>query len=253
MIPPFETIKEFGNESIKHGFFGRRGGVSSGDYYSLNLGTGSNDRPSLVSKNREIVCATFDASRIYSCHQVHGRDSVIVKSDTPNRLVADIMVTQEESIALCVLTADCVPVLMAEPNAGMVAAVHAGWRGAVGGVIEAALDQIERLGGNRKSVQAAIGPCILKQSYEVGRDFYNEVIETTAWAEEFFEVKGRDKWYFDLPNYVISRLQRASCSNVVSLLHDTYSMEEVYFSNRRRNKLGHLDYGRNGSVIMLKH
>ncbi len=252
MHPPFETIKEFENEQIQHGFFGKRGGVSTGDYQSLNLGTGSSDLPERVIENRKRVTATFNASYMYSCHQVHGCDAVIVRSDTPDRAIADIMVTQEKGIALCVLTADCVPVLMTDLDAGIVAAAHAGWRGAVGGVVEAALDKIEEIGGNRRNVHVAIGPCILKESYEVGEDFRDEVLASTEWAETLFERKGTRKWHFNLPEYVERRLQRASCSNVISLRHDTVAMEHMYFSNRRQNKLGNLDYGRNGSVIMLR-
>lgn len=252
MHPPFETIKEFENEQIHHGFFGKLGGVSTGDYFSLNLGAGSNDLPECVRENRNRVIATLDASSLYSCHQVHGCDAVVVSSDTPDRAVADIMVTQEKGIALCVLTADCVPVLMADIDVGIVAAAHAGWRGAVGGVVEAALDKIEELGGNRCNVRVAIGPCILKESYEVGEDFREEVLRSTEWAENLFEGKGSKKWFFNLPKYVELRLQRASCEKVVSLRHDTFALEHIYFSNRRQNKRGNLDYGRNGSVIMLR-
>lgn len=252
MLPQFETIKEFEDERFEHGFFGKRGGVSTGDYCSLNLGTGSNDHPASVAKNRELVRTTFGANRIYSCHQVHGCSAIKVSPDTPDRLVADIMVTKEPGVALCVLTADCVPVLMADTDAGIIAAVHAGWRGAVGGVVEAALEKVEQIGGDRNAVQVAIGPCILKESYEVGEDFRDQVLAATAWAGELFEVKSNRKWYFDLPAYVENRLQRASCNSIASMHHDTFAMDSMYFSNRRQNKLGNLDYGRNGSVIMLK-
>lgn len=253
MSLPYEKIEAFGSNRIVHGFFGRQGGVSDGDYYSLNLGLGSDDNADSVLENRNRVCRVLGAERLYSCYQVHGCKAVIVGKETKDRMVADIMVTKECSVALCVLTADCVPVLFADANARIVAAAHAGWRGAVGGVVEEALDVIEKIGGDRKRVQAVIGPCIQKDSYEVGVDFRDEVLTKTAWADELFELKRHKKWNFDLPKYVAMRLERSFCGSVVSIPHDTFSLETQYFSNRRQNKLGNLDYGRNGSVVMLKN
>lgn len=250
---PYEKIEAFGSNRIVHGFFGRRGGVSHGEYNSLNLGLGSKDYGDSVLENRNRVCKVIGAERLYSCFQEHGCNAVVVEKETMDRVVADIMVTKECNVALCVLTADCVPVLFADVDARIVAAAHAGWRGAVGGVVEEALDVIEKIGGSRERVQAVIGPCIQKCSYEVGADFRDEVLTTTAWADELFELKRPEKWNFDLPKYVAMRLERSFCGSVVSVPHDTYSLEKQYFSNRRQNKRGDLDYGRNGSVVMLKN
>lgn len=250
--PPFETVDSLACPEVSHGFFGRRGGVSTDVYSSLNVGPGSEDDPLSVATNRARVKEAVHGDELLSCYQVHGRAVMTVKEPWDDRPQADAMVTNKAGLALCILTADCAPVLFSDSKAGVVGAAHAGWRGAVGGVCEAAIDAMEALGADRARIAAVVGPCIAQASYEVGPEFREAVLEASAWAEPLFVAGRGDRLQFDLPGYVKARLDQAGLIEAEILPHDTCAMEEAYFSNRRRNHAGEADYGRNASVIMLR-
>ena len=170
--PPFTTTSHLSTLSgVRHGFFGRQGGVSKGLYDSLNLGEGSQDGASEVTQNRERVKAAIGADHLLSCYQVHSPKVVTVTEPFSERPQADAMVTGAAGIALCILTADCVPILFADTKAGLVGAAHAGWKGALAGVCEATLEAMENLGADRSDITASIGPAIQQASYEVGPEF----------------------------------------------------------------------------------
>lgn len=240
------------DERVVHGFFGRQGGVSSGVYESLNVGPGSGDDPAAIEQNRDSVRMAMGADALLSCYQVHGRNVVTVDAPWTERPEADAMVTATPGLALCILTADCVPILFADKQARIIGAAHAGWKGAVAGVAEATLDAMVALGATRSRIKAAIGPCIQQDSYEVGPDFRDAVLPEAPWAVNLFRPGDGDRLHFNLPVFVKNKLIKAGCAYVDLLPDDTCTLETQYFSNRRRNHRGEADYGRNASVILLR-
>ncbi|MEM9937851.1 MAG: peptidoglycan editing factor PgeF [Pseudomonadota bacterium] len=236
---------------IRHGFFGRQGGVSTGLYQSLNLGAGSDDAPGSVAENRERVRQAVGADHLLSCHQIHSPTVVTLTEPFRDRPKADAMVTGEPRLGLCILTADCVPILFADAQAGVIGAAHAGWKGALAGVVEATLQAMEALGSDRSHISAAIGPAIQQASYEVGPEFRDTWVGLHEWTDRLFVAGEGDKSHFDLTGYVRHVLQSEGVGAIDDLGHDTCAMERDYFSNRRRNHRGEPDYGRNGSVIVL--
>lgn len=240
---------------ISHGFFGSRGGVSTGLYDSLNAGPGSNDDPEAIAENRSRIAATIgieDAKRLLSCHQHHSTDALLVQAPFTDRPKGDAMVTRTPGLALAILTADCVPVLFADTAAKVIGVAHAGWKGAIGGICEATLEAMETIGANTKQVSAAIGPAIGQASYEVGPEFRDRFLASSCATDRFFAPGQADRFHFDIQGYVHARLVRAGVSHVDLIAHDTCALDGQYFSNRRRNHQGLPDYGRNASVIMLK-
>lgn len=250
--PPFETSCALSNSpGIRHGFFGRRGGVSSGLYDSLNSGEGSNDASDNIIANRARIRASLGAEHMLSCYQIHSADVVTVTTPWDHRPEADAMVSQVPGIALCILTADCTPVLFADHHAGIIGAAHAGWKGALGGVLETTIDQMVTLGADRANITAAIGPTIGQPSYEVGPEFRDTFLKGDTASANFFKSGAGDRFQFDLPGYVDTRLQRAGIMAPHNLARDTCALEFDYFSNRRHNQRGENDYGRNASVISI--
>lgn len=252
MSPPFETAPILtGLAGISHGFFGRRGGVSSGLYDSLNAGEGSGDKPKNINENRARILAVLGGDTLLSCYQVHSPDVVTVTAPWEQRPEADAMVTRTPGLALCVLSADCTPVLFADPEAGVIGAAHAGWKGALAGVLMRTLEQMEALGARRGQIRAAIGPAIQQPSYEVGPEFREAFLAADASSAGLFLPGRGDRLHFNLPGYCERQLEQAGTGAVFNLGHDTCAMEEIYFSNRRRNLRGEADYGRNASVITI--
>ena len=244
---------------IAHGFFGREGGVSTGIYESRNCGPGSNDAPEAVAENRRRVAAALipggEPPQLVSLSQVH---SPIVHtlpawgSENGKRLEGDAMVTATPGLALGILTADCAPVLLADPRAKVIGAAHAGWKGALGGVLEATLEAMEKLGAQRMRIQAVIGPCISQDAYEVGWDFRDRFLELGLRNRRFFVPSDKEGHYrFDLPGYAAQRLTAAGAGSVESLGVCTYPPENGYFSFRRTTHAGEPDYGRQISAIVL--
>lgn len=240
---------------IAHGFFGSEGGVSAGLYSSLNAGRGSDDAPEAVAENRARIANAIGAStprHLLSCHQHHSVDALLVREPFQGRPKGDAMVTRKPGLALAILTADCVPILFADPEARIIGAAHSGWKGALGGISEATLDAMESLGADTGRIVAAIGPCIQQASYEVGPEFRDQFLSAADWSERFFIPGKDDRLQFDLSGFVHARLVRAGLSRIDLITHDTCALNDKYFSNRRRNHQGLPDYGRNASVIMLE-
>lgn len=250
--PPYSQGHKLSTmNGIRHGFFGRRGGVSTGLYHSLNIGEGSADDADTVTQNRDIIRQLFGAEHLVSCYQVHSPNVITVTQNWTERPHGDAMVTDRPGLALCILTADCVPILFADMAAGVIGAAHAGWKGALSGVVEATLDAMENLGADRSQVAAAIGPAIQQESYEVGPEFRDIWVGEKEWTDSLFSTGSGDRAFFNLTGYVQATLLSEGVAAVDNIGHDTCAMEDTYFSNRRRNHRGEADYGRNGSVIML--
>jgi YfiH family protein len=235
--------------AVPHGFFGRDGGVSQGIYASLNAGTGSRDDPDAVRENRRRIAAAFGAEQLVGVHQVHSPHAVFV--DRPwcgERPHADALVTTTPGLVLSVLTADCAPVLLADAGAGVVAAAHAGWRGALGGVLESTVAIMRERGA--RAIAAAIGPAIAQASYEVGDEFKANFLATDPDSAPFFSNAFGPKPHFDLRGYCALRLERQGAA-VDNLALDTFG-EITLFSHRRSVREGAPDYGRNCSAIALR-
>lgn len=254
MLEPVIASNLAGLRGIAHGFFTRRGGASTGIYEGLNCGLGSQDVADAVLENRLRVGRHLGASSVLTAHQVHSPTAVVV--DAPwqpgDRPKADAIVTATPGIAVGVLSADCAPVLFAAPAAGVVAAAHAGWRGAVGGVLESTIDQMLKLGARRDEIQAAVGPTIGPAIYEVGPDFQAQVlaIDSEA-APHFHEPRPGARVHFDLPAYVVARLRRAKVEVAGETPACTYHEHQLFFSFRRSQTLKEPDYGRQISAIVL--
>jgi YfiH family protein len=240
--------------SVAHGFFTRRGGVSQGGYAALNCGLGSRDAPEAVRENRALVAAHLGAEGLITAHQVHGTTAVVADGawSLDARPKADAIVTTRRGLAVGVLTADCAPVLFADGQAGVVAAAHAGWRGALAGILEATIATMQRLGASPQRIVAAIGPCIGQAAYQVGPEFEQAFLgRDPASARFFVRPEPGARPHFDLGAYVGQRLERAGiASNQVSKLC-TYTDSAEFFSFRRSQALGEADYGRQISAIVL--
>jgi polyphenol oxidase len=240
---------------VRHAFFTREGGVSQGLYASLNVGRGSRDDPAAVAENRARAAAHFgqDVSRLLTCYQVHSADAVV--ADTPwadARHEADGVATATIGLVCGALAADCAPVLFADPEARVVAACHAGWRGALGGVVEATVAQMQTLGARPEAIVAAVGPCIGPESYEVGLEYLETFRAADPQAGRFFSPAATaEKRLFDLPGYVLSRLAAAGVRDAAWVGRDTCAETALFFSNRRAVKRGEGDYGRLLSAITL--
>jgi polyphenol oxidase len=254
MLKPVTADCLVGLPGVAHGFFTRHGGVSLGGYASLNCGLGSKDDPAAVRENRGRVAAFLTANELVTAHQVHSATAVVAEREwtSPERPRADAIVTATPGLAVAVLTADCTPVLFADPEAGVVAAAHAGWRGAIGGVIEATLTTMEELGSRRERVRAAVGPCIGQAAYEVGPEFEQQFLAQDAANARFFTRPNPDsRPHFDLPRYTEHRLLQAGVAEVQGLTACTYALGEDFFSYRRSRAQKEADYGRQISCIAL--
>ncbi|MDO6728428.1 peptidoglycan editing factor PgeF [Marinovum sp. 2_MG-2023] len=239
---------------LQHGFFTRRGGASSGIFRGLNCGLGSSDQSEIVAINRSRVAAALqvDPSELNTLHQVHSATAITVTapiSGAPPK--ADALVTDQPGIALAVLSADCQPVLFADADAGVIGAAHAGWRGAIDGVLEATLDAMTALGANRAKTCAVIGPSISQRAYEVGPEFIEDFIADDPDNTRFFAQGNGDRYMFDLPSFGLSRLRRAGVGQAAWINHCTYHDPDRFYSYRRSVHAGEADYGRLISAIRL--
>jgi YfiH family protein len=237
---------------ISHGFFGRAGGVSQGIFAALNCGPGSGDvRADVVENRRRAADALARDAALLTLYQIHSAEAVAVTApwNIGEGPQADAMATNLPGLALGILTADCAPVLFADVEAGIIGAAHAGWKGAVGGVTDAAIAAMEALGARRERIAAAIGPCISQVNYEVGPEFR----ERFAPGDARFFVAGERSGHFrfDLEGYVAMRLTAADIAGVARLSTCTYAREDDYFSFRRATHRGEKDYGRQVSAIVL--
>lgn len=255
--PPFEeapALKRF-SMHVRHGFFGRRGGVSAGLYRSLNCGLGSKDEREKVAENRRRASGALGGTleRLITLRQVHSSRVEIVDRPMAAALApeADALVTKTPGLVLGVLAADCAPVLLVEPHAGVIGAAHAGWRGAVGGVIDSAVEAMISLGADPGRMAAGVGPCLSQASFEVGPDVVDAALDASPWAENLFEPGAGDRQHFDLKRYCLGRLARLGVAHIDALADDTLTEPDLYFSHRRAVKAREADCGRNISAIVL--
>lgn len=247
-----EVIRARALDGISHGFLGRRGGVSTGVVAGLNVGAGSADDPEAIAENRRRASeAVLPGSRLVTVYQIHSPDAVAVIEPFDDRLRprADALVTDRPGLALGILTADCAPVLLADREAGVVGAAHAGWKGAIGGVTDSTIALMETLGAKRDRIAAAVGPCIARASYEVDVGFFRRFAETDPANERFFADGRSGHHQFDLEAYVAHRLAAAGIRTVETLGLDTYSNEDRFYSFRRATHRDEPDYGRQIAII----
>jgi hypothetical protein len=239
---------------VPHGFLGRRGGVSTGIFSSLNVGLGSADDRLSVQENRaRAVAAVAPGAVLVTVHQVHSNIVVPVAAAVADadRAHADAMVTATPGLALGILTADCVPILLADAQAGVIGAAHSGWKGALHNIAGATVTAMEALGARREHIRAATGPCIARASYEVDAVFRQRFVADDAAFDAFFGRGRGDKYQFDLEGFVVMRLAAAGVRQVAALGIDTYADAERWFSYRRATHAGEADYGRQIAVIAL--
>jgi hypothetical protein len=242
-------------DGIRHGFFTRQGGVSKGIYGSLNCGLGSGDDAENVRQNRGLVAETLGVppERLLTLYQIHSATAVVVDKPWNGDVAeADALVTRTPGLAIGALTADCAPVLFCDPEARVIAAAHAGWRGALLGIVEATVASMQQLGAKPERIVAVIGPTISQRAYEVGSDYVEHFLAKEPTSSLFFMTDdGSGEPHFDLPGYVAERLARAGVGTVSDLGLCTYCDETRLFSYRRSQHHGEEDYGRQISAIVL--
>ena len=247
-----KKFKSFKN--INHCFFSKNGGVSSGIYSSLNCGTGSDDKKENILKNLDIVSKKIGLNNknLFIMNQTHS-NKVIVINDTNkhiHRFSSDALVTNKKDVTISVLTADCVPVLIYDEVNEIIGSIHAGWRGALSGIIENTLNEFIKINKNRK-INVAIGPCIGLDSYEVGREFYSTFVQKSKKNKKFFLTIKKNKYLFDLRKFVNSKFEKFQVNQVENIDFDTFREDKKFFSFRRSKQAGEKDYGRCISVISL--
>lgn len=238
---------------LRHGFFTRRGGASSGVFAGLNCGAGSSDQSEIVAINRARVAEAMDVpgDQLVGVHQVHSAKVEVVDGPlTTPKPQADAMVSNTPGIALGVLTADCQPVLFADHETGVIGAAHAGWRGALDGILEATIDEMITLGATRETIKAVIGPSISQRAYEVGPEFLDAFLAEDPQYARFFVNGVEDKFHFDLPGFGLHKLRSAGV-DAEWTRHCTYSDADRFYSYRRATHAREADYGRLISVIRL--
>ena len=255
--PPFLTAETLRLPGLAHGFFTRAGGVSAGVYSSLNGGVGSGDKKDAVAENRARIAAALEVEpeRLAVPYQVHSPDAIAIQQKwTPEaRPRCDAVVTATPGLALGVTGADCGMILFADPKTGVIGAAHAGWKGALTGIVEATVAAMERLGARRADVVAALGPCIAQASYEVGPEFVAAFASAGEPAPRFFAPASKaGHAMFDLNGYIAERAARAGIARLEDLRLDTYADDRRFFSYRRATHRKEPDYGRLVSAIVLR-
>jgi polyphenol oxidase len=238
---------------LRHGFFGRAGGASSGVFQGLNCGHGSSDQTEAVTINRARVAEAMDLppDALIGVHQVHSADVITVTGPLATAPRADALVTATPGLALSVLTADCQPVLLADVQAGVIGAAHAGWKGAIAGILDATVTAMAALGADPARIHAVIGPTISQRAYEVGPDFFDTVMAQDDSAARYFAQGSGDRLHFDLPGYGLHRLRAAGVGHAEWTRHCTYSDPDRFFSYRRSVHQREADYGRLIATIRL--
>ncbi|MEO7787009.1 MAG: peptidoglycan editing factor PgeF [Sphingomicrobium sp.] len=246
-----EVIRAAPLEDMPHGFLGRRGGVSEGVVAGLNVGSGSDDDPAAIAENIRLACeAVLPGAALARVFQIHSAICVVAEPwPIDRRPRADALVTDRPGLLLGIVTADCAPVLFADREAGVIGAAHAGWRGAIDGVTDATIIAMERLGGRRERIVAAVGPCIAQASYEVDEGFRARFLAADPANARFFQ--DRPTPHFDLETHVLARLHSAGIASATGVGLDTYPDDDRFFSYRRATHNGEADYGRQFSLIGL--
>ena len=252
MIKSKKLLKK---KKINHGFFNKKGGKSSGIYKSLNCGPGSNDKKSKVAENLRIVKNKIGkkSNNIFLLNQVHSNKFVFLDKNSKfikKRIKADAVITDQPRLPIAVLTADCVPILLYESKKNMVAAIHAGWRGAYKNIIKNVVSFMLSKGCKKNYITAAIGPCIHEDSYNVKEDFKRKFIKKDKKNKIFFK-KRKNIIYFNLPGFVKYQLKLNKITNIDTINIDTFVKKNNFFSARQSLRLKHEDYGRNISIIMI--
>lgn len=248
-----ERLEAAALRGVPHGFLGRRGGISEGAMAGLNCGWGSGEPLDIVRANRRLAAdSVLPGARIVSPHQIHSAE-VVEAGDWPDdqRPPADAVVTDRPGLLLGILTADCAPVLLADVQAGVVGAAHAGWKGALAGVTDRTIAAMERLGADRNRMAAAVGPCIARSSYEVDWRFPDAFLADDPENDRFFVEGPSGKPHFDLESYVLARLAKAGVARIEALGQDTYAQDTRFYSYRRATHRGEPSYGRQISLIGL--
>ena len=247
-----KKLKKF--KEINHGFFNQKGGKSKGIYKSLNCGFGSYDKKINVKKNLKIVKSKFTKKNknILLLHQIHSNKFIFLNKNhiIKKKYKADAIITNKKELPIGILTADCVPILIYDDIAKMIAAIHAGWKGAYKGIINKVINFMLKKGCDKKNIHAVIGPCITQKSYNVKKDFFRKFIQKNKKNAVFFK-KRKNLIYFDLPGYVKSQLKFNKISNIDHININTFDAKNNFFSARRSLILKHDDYGRNISIIMI--
>lgn len=246
-----DVIQDDTLEGVAHGFFTRKGGASSGVFAGLNCGFGSADQREIVQINRDRVLQAMQASTLVGVHQVHSADVVTVDTVPETAPKADALVTATPGLALAVLTADCQPVLFADRTAGVIGAAHAGWKGAMDGVLDATVDAMLALGAHRDRITAVIGPSISQRNYEVGPEFLDRFLAHDPDSARFFATGHGDRVHFDLPGYGLWRLRAAGVAQATWTRHCTYAHPDRFYSYRRSVHAKEADYGRLIACIRL--
>jgi hypothetical protein len=238
---------------VRHGFFTRKGGASSGIFEGLNCGQGSSDQAEIVEINRSRVADAMEVALqgLVTVHQVHSAEVAVVDAPLTDRPKADAIVTKTPGLALGILTADCQPVLFADHAAGVIGAAHAGWRGAVAGVLDNTIAAMEELGAKRHRINAVIGPCISQRAYEVGPELLDDFMAEDPTNSRFFAQGAGDRYQFDLPAFGLHKLRTAGIAQAEWNRHCTYSDPDRFYSYRLSTHEGQADYGRLISCIRL--
>ena len=242
-------------KGISHGFFNKEGGKSKGIYQSLNCGLGSNDKKKHIKQNLEIVKNKISkkSKKIFLLHQMHSNKFIFVNKYfrvNKKRLKADAVITDQKKLPIGILTADCAPILIYDNISKIVAAIHAGWKGAYKDIISKVIKFMLKKGCKPKNMHAVIGPCITKKNYNVREDFLRKFLKKTKKNIIFFKTR-KKTIYFDLPKYIKSQLKSNKISNIEHINIDTFEAKNKFFSARRSLRLNHADYGRNISIIMI--
>ena len=242
-------------KNIVHGFFNKSGGISKGIYKSLNCGYGSNDKKKNVKKNLEIVKSKIckESKNIFLLYQMHSNKFVFIDKNSKfskKKIKADAVITNQRKLPIAVLTADCAPLLLYDKKKNIIAAVHAGWKGAFKGIIKKVINFMLKKGCDKKSITAVVGPCIKQNSYNVGQEFKRKFLKKEKKNRIFFKKK-KNRIFFNLPNFVKSQLLLNQITNIDMINVDTFDKKNNFFSARQSLRLKHDDYGRNISIIMI--
>ena len=241
-------------KKLEHGFFNSKGGISKNIYKSLNCGPGSKDKPGNVRKNLELVRKKIknSARDIFLLNQIHSNKFIYVdeKYQFKSKPKVDAVITNQKNLPIAILTADCVPILICDHQKKIIAAIHAGWKGAYKGIVDRVIRFMLKKGSRPQNITAVIGPSISVDNYEVQNDFKNKFLKKDRRNKIFFRIK-RKKLYFDLSNYVKSMLLKNKIKKIEKIKIDTFDFRNKFFSARRALSLKHADYGRNISIIML--
>lgn len=249
-----DIVRAAALSEVPHGFFGRAGGLSAGHVAGLNCGLGSGDDIDIVEANRRLAAtAIMPGAPLASVHQIHSPVAVVSREAVApaERPHADALVTDRSGLLLGIVTADCAPVLLADTQAGVIGAAHAGWRGATAGVTDQAIAAMISLGASIDRIAAAVGPCISRASYEVDRQFSEKLMAEEPDSDRFFSEGPIDRLHFDLEAYVVARLAAAGVRKIEAASLDTYSLEDRFFSYRRSTHREEAAYGRQISIIGL--